>query len=308
MFWISLQRILKAGFVNFWRNGFVSLASVLIMVVTLFTLGSMVFSSAVLRASLTGLQEKVDVNVYFLTNAPENDILALKSSLEQLPEVATVEYISRDAALASFEERHGDDQVILNALAELDDNPLGAVFNVKARETSQYGSIAGFLEGSGALGSGNQVIIDKVNYNDNKQVIEKLSEIVDSAERLGFALSLILIFLSLIITFNTIRLAIYTAREEISVMRLVGASKTYVRGPFVVEGVMYGVAAALIVLALFYPLTLWVGPFTERFFGSINVFSYYVDNFGQMFLILMGAGIVLGAVSSYMAVRRYLRI
>jgi cell division transport system permease protein len=308
MFWISLQRILKAGFVNFWRNGFVSLASVLIMVVTLFTLGSMVFSSAVLRASLTGLQEKVDVNVYFLTNAPENDILALKSSLEQLPEVATVEYISRDAALASFEERHGDDQVILNALAELDDNPLGAVFNVKARETSQYGSIAGFLEGSGALGSGNQVIIDKVNYNDNKQVIEKLSEIVDSAERLGFALSLILIFLSLIITFNTIRLAIYTAREEISVMRLVGASKTYVRGPFVVEGVMYGVAAALIVLALFYPLTLWIGPFTERFFGSINVFSYYVDNFGQMFLILMGAGIVLGAVSSYMAVRRYLRI
>ncbi|HXK40025.1 MAG TPA: permease-like cell division protein FtsX, partial [Candidatus Paceibacterota bacterium] len=297
MFWISLQRILKAGFVNFWRNGFVSLASVLIMVVTLFTLGSMVFSSAVLRASLSGLQEKVDVNVYFLPNATENDILALKSSLEKLPEVATVEYISRDAALANFEERHGDDQVILNALAELDDNPLGAVFNVKARETSQYGSIAGFLEGSGALGSGNQVIIDKVNYNDNKQVIEKLSEIVDSAERLGFALSLILIFLSLIITFNTIRLAIYTAREEISVMRLVGASKTYVRGPFVVEGVMYGVAAALIVLALFYPLTLWIGPFTERFFGSINIFSYYVGNFGQMFLILMGAGIVLGAVS-----------
>ncbi len=308
MFWTSVQRIIKAGFVNFWRNGFVSLASVLIMMVTLFTLGSVIFSGAVLNASLEGLREKVDVNVYFMTNAPESDILALKGSLEKLPEVARVDYVSREEALTNFEERHQSDQTILNALAELDDNPLGAVFNIKAQQTSQYGAIATYLEGTGALGAGNQQIIEKVNYNDNKPVIEKLSDIIDSAERLGFALSLILILLSLIITFNTIRLAIYTAREEISVMRLVGATKMYVRGPFVVEGVMYGVAAAIIVLVLFYPLTLWIGPFTERFFGAINLFSYYVSNFGQMFLLLMGAGIVLGAFSSYLAVRRYLKI
>jgi cell division transport system permease protein len=308
MFLTSIQRVIKAGFVNFWRNGFVSLASVLIMVVTLFTLGAMIFSSAVLHASLAGLQEKVDVNVYFMPNAPESDILALKKSLEGLPEVAVVEYVSRETALANFQDRHANDQTILNALAELDDNPLGGVFNIKAKETSQYGAIAAYLEGSGALGAGNQTIIEKVNYNDNKPVIEKLSEIIDSADRLGFALSLVLVILSLIITFNTIRLTIYTAREEISVMRLVGASKMYVRGPFVVEGIMYGVASALIVLALFYPLTLWIGPFTERFFGAINIFSYYVGNFGQMFLILMGAGIVLGAVSSYLAVRRYLKV
>ncbi len=308
MFLTSAQRIIKAGFVNFWRNGVVSLAAVLIMVVTLFTLGSVLFSGAVLNASLAGLQGKVDVNVYFMTNAPESDIVALKGALEDLPEVASVEYISRETALANFQERHKDDQTILNALSELDDNPLGAVFNIKARETSQYASIAEFLDGPRARGAGDQAIIEKVNYFDNKPVIEKLSEIIDSAERLGFALSIVLIVLSLIITFNTIRLAIYTAREEISVMRLVGASKMYVRGPFVVEGVMYGVAAGLIVLALFYPLTLWIGPFTERFFGAINLFSYYIANFGQMFLILMGAGIVLGALSSYLAVRRYLRV
>jgi cell division transport system permease protein len=308
MFFTSVQRILKAGFVNFWRNGFVSLASVLIMVVTLFTLGAMIFSSAVLNASLSGLQQKVDVNVYFLPSAPESDIVALKSALEALPEVASVDYLSREQALANFQERHEDDQTILNALAELEDNPLGAVFNIKARETSQYESISKFLESEQALGSGDQPIIEKVNYFDNKPVIEKLSEIIDSAQQLGFALSIVLILLSLIITFNTVRLAIYTAREEISVMRLVGATKMYVRGPFVVEGVIYGVAAALIVLALFYPLTLWIGPFTERFFGAINIFSYYTANFGQMFLILMGAGIILGAVSSYLAVRRYLKI
>ncbi len=246
--------------------------------------------------------------MYFLPSAPESDIVALKSSLEALPEVAAVDYLSREQALASFQTRHEDDQTILNALAELEDNPLGAVFNIKARETSQYESISKFLESEQALGSGDQPIIEKVNYFDNKPVIEKLSEIIDSAQQLGFALSIVLILLSLIITFNTVRLAIYTAREEISVMRLVGATKMYVRGPFVVEGVIYGVAAALIVLALFYPLTLWIGPFTERFFGAINIFSYYTANFGQMFLILMGAGIVLGAVSSYLAVRRYLKI
>src|SRR5690606_37440365 len=110
-----------AGFVNFWRNGYVSLASVLIMVVTLFTIGSMIFSSAVLNASLAGLQQKVDVNVYFLPSAPESDIVALKTELEALPEVASVEYISREASLANFQERHKDDQTIISALAELEE-------------------------------------------------------------------------------------------------------------------------------------------------------------------------------------------
>lgn len=285
-----------------------SLSAVLIMIVTLFTLGAVVFSNAVLQASLTQLRQKVDVNVYFMTNAPESDILALKSSLEKLPEVASVEYIPREKALADFKERHRDDQTIINALAELEDNPLGAVFNVKAHETSQYEAIATYLTSDAAVGSGNQVIIQKLNYNNNKPIIEKLIQVIDSSESIGFALSIILILLSAIITFNTVHLTIYTAREEISVMRLVGASSAYARGPFVVEGIMYGIAAALIVMIVYYPLTLWMGPFTERFFGAINIFDYYVSNFGQIFLILMAAGIGLGGISSYMAVRRYLQI
>ena len=308
MLWTSIKRILKAGFVNFWRNGFVSLASVLIMVVTLFTLGTVVFSGVVLNESLEQLKGKVDINVYFRTEAAEEDIMTLKNSLEQLPEVARVEYISRAQALQNFQERHENDQLILSALGELEENPLGAVFNIQAKETTQYQSIAEFLNGSGALGSGNQPIIQKVNFFDNQVAIEKLTDIIESADRLGLVLSAILIILSLIITFNTIRLAIYTARDEISVMRLVGASSAYVRGPFVVEGILYGVVAGLIVLILFYPLTLWVGPFTERFFGATNIFDYYVSNFGHVFLIILGSGLILGAVSSYFAVRRYLKI
>ncbi|QQR82842.1 ABC transporter permease [Candidatus Campbellbacteria bacterium] len=308
MFWINTKRILKAGFVNFWRNGFVSLASVLIMMVTLFTLGAVLFSGAILNASLLQLKEKVDVNVYFLPDTQEADILKLKSSLEALPEVKSVDYTTSEQALINFQERHKDDQTILGAIQELDSNPLGPVFNIRAQETSQYEAIAAFLESPAALGSANDVIVQKVNYKSNKAVIERLSNIIDSAERLGFALSMVLIVLSLIITFNTIRLAIYTAREEISVMRLVGAGNMYVRGPFIVEGIMYGVVSAILVLVLFYPLTYWIGPFTKEFFGAMNVFEYYVSNFGEMFLVLLSAGIVLGAVSSYLAVRRYLRM
>jgi cell division transport system permease protein len=308
MFWINTKRILKAGFVNFWRNGFVSLASVLIMVVTLFTLGAVLFSGAILDASLLQLKEKVDVNVYFLPDTQEADILKLKSSLEALPEVKSVDYTTSEQALINFQERHKDDQTILGAIEELDTNPLGPVFNIRARETSQYETIATFLESTAALGSNNDVIIQKVNYKSNKVVIERLSNIIDSAERLGFALSMVLIALSLIITFNTIRLAIYTAREEISVMRLVGAGNMYVRGPFVVEGIMYGIVSAIFVLILFYPLTYWIGPFTKEFFGAMSVFEYYVSNFGEMFLIILTSGIVLGAVSSYLAVRRYLQM
>lgn len=306
--WTLLKRILKSGFVNFWRNGFVSLASVLIMVVTLITVGAALFTGVLLNTSLAQLRDKVDINVYFLTSAPEEDIINLKTAIEQLPEVASVDYISREQALTDFLERHKDDALTIQAVEELDENPLGAILNIKAKQTSQYETIAQFLKSDSSLGTNGAQIIDKENYFDNKKAIEKLTDVIDGAERIGFMMSIILGLVSLIIVFNTIRLAIYTARDEISVMRLVGASNAYIRGPFVVEGIMYGIVAGIVTLIVFYPMTYWLGGITERFFGNINIFDYYVTNFGQMFLVLLGTGLVLGAISSYLAVRRYLKV
>ena len=116
-----------------------------------------------------------------------------------------------------------------------------------------------------------------------------------------------MIIISIIITFNTIRLAIYISRDEISVMKLVGASNTYIRGPFVVEGMMYGLVAAIITLIIFYPFTYKLAPFTEQVF-SINLLSYYLSNFGQIFLVITTFGISLGVVASYLAVRKYLKV
>lgn len=308
MLWVNLKRIIKSGFVSFWRNSVVSFASILVMTMTLFVLGSILFVGATLDASLEQIRDKVDINVYFVTEAPEEDILSLKRSLESLSEVAMVEYVSREQALERFRTRHEDDELTLQALDELGENPLGANLNIKAKKTSQYEGIAEFLgDESTLLAVGGTPIIDKVNYFQNKNAIDKLTEIIDSSEKFSLIIIAILVFASIIITFNTIRLAIYTSKDEISVMKLVGASNSYIRGPFVFEGIMYGIVSALITLILFYPLTIWLGPLTENFFSDINLFDYYIDKFSKIFFIILGSGVLLGAVSSYLAVSRYLR-
>ncbi|MDD5050737.1 MAG: permease-like cell division protein FtsX [Candidatus Pacebacteria bacterium] len=308
MIWTKIKRVFRAGFTSFWRNGFVSLASVLVLIVTLFVIGSLIFASATLSSTLTQIQNKVDINVYLVTTASEDDILSLKKTLEALPEVAHIDYISRDQALANFKAKHQTDQLTLQALDELGDNPLGAVLNIKAKDPSQYEGIATFLNGKNALSSDGNTIIDKVNYLQNKIAIDRLTRIIQAGQKLGFTLTIILVIISVLITFNTIRLAIYTAREEISVMRLVGASNRYIRGPFVVTGIFYGLISALVTLVLFYPITFWLGPKTENFFTGINIFDYYKANFLQIFLIITLSGIFISAVSSFLATRKYLKI
>ncbi len=291
---------------NFWRNGWVSLATVLIMVMTLFTIGSIIFSRALILSTLDELQNKVDISVYFKTDAAESDIFLLKNSLLKLSEVKDVEYVSREQELKDFKERHKDNALITQSLEELGSNPLGAALNIKAKNTSQYASIAKFLEDALKM-EGVGSIIDKISYRQNKMIIERLSRILDSSKKIGFAISLILIIISILVVFNTIRMAIYTSKDEISVMRLVGASNRFISGPFVVEGLLYGIIATVITMLVFYPLTMWLGPMTESFFGTINIYDYYISNFAQIFFIILSVGVGLGVVSSLIAVRRYLK-
>jgi len=304
-----MKRIARSGFFSFWRNGFVSLSSVLVMIITLFVITSTIFLGAILNASLQEIKSKVDINVYFVRTAPEADILALQKALEVLPEVKVpVEYVSREDALADFRQKHQDDQFTLQALDELGENPLGASLNIRAKEPSQYEGIAEFLKSKGALTENGTTIIDKINYYQNKTAIDTLTKMINSANRLGFILTLFLVLVSILITFNTIRLAIFMSRDEISVMRLVGASRMYIRGPFIVSGAIYGVVSGFITLTLFFPITLWLGNATAEFFVGLNVFSYYISNFAQIFLIVIFSGAFIGALSSFLAVRKHLKI
>ena len=295
---------------SFSRNAFVSFASILVMTVTLFTVGVTLFAGVILGSALDELRNKADVNVYFTQNAPEDRMLELKASLEALPEVLKVEYLSRDEALAQFRERHKNDQLTLSALDELGDNPLGAVLNIKAKDISQYESISAFLKDQQSAGAGGAAIIDKINFYDaqHRAALERLQYITNSAKVLGQWIVAILILTTLAISFNTLRLAIYSSRDEIQVMRLVGAGSFYIRAPFMVEGVLYGLVAGIVTLLIFYPLTWWLGGATGNFFGGVNIFNYYLSNFLYFFFVIIGTGVVLGALASFLAVRRYLKI
>ncbi len=304
MIFVKARRVIQSGFNNFWRSPVVSLASVFTMLVTLFVVGSLLLSNAFLNATLQTIQDQVDISVTFNPEAAETEVLALKESLTLLPEVTEVEYLSREQELQSFRERHKDNSLIIQSLDEVG-NPFGARLNIKAANPSQYETIAGFLEARGGE-EGSSQLIDNVSFK--KDVVDKLLKVIDSSQRIGFAVTLVLVIISILVTINTISLAIYTSREEISVMRLVGASTLYVRGPFMVEGLIAGVIAAIGAVILLYPATIWVRNATTNVYGGINLVAYYVDNFTQIFLILLASGILLGVIASYLAVRKYVKV
>lgn len=273
--------------------------------ITLCVITLIIFLQAVLHFSLNQIKDKVDVTIYFTTSAPEDKIMFLKSSLEKLPEVAAVSYTSREEALKIFRDRHIKDYPTIQALDEIKENPLGAYLNVKAKEISQYENIANFLKSDDKLVAGSSSIIDKVNYHQNKLIINRLNDIISGAQKLGFLITLFFVIISIIITFNTIRLTIFISKEEIGVMRLVGASKMHVRGPFMIEGAIYGMVATLFTLILFWPATAWLGRNMTNFLG-INMYDYYVSSFFQIFATLLLSGVGLGIISSFLAVRKYL--
>ncbi len=305
--WTAFKRIVRAGFVGFWRNAFVSLAAIFVMAVSLFVIGSTMMVDTLLAVSLENIQNKVDINVYFVTTAEQTDIDFLQTSLESLPDVEEVIFTSREDALAAFSELHKNDETIMQGLEELGDNPLGASLSIRAQDTSQYEGIASFLGEQQAIEDPQQPLIDEVNFGKNQEAINKLTAIIGAVESATFVIMLVLVAASILITFNTVRLTVYTTREEISVMRLVGASNMFIRGPFMLQGIMYGVAAGVLALLILYPLVLWIGPETEQFF-QFNLFNYFVSNFGYLFAVLIGTGVVMGVVSSSLAVSRYLRV
>ncbi|MEK7462127.1 MAG: permease-like cell division protein FtsX [Patescibacteria group bacterium] len=302
----AIRRIIRSGFIGFWRNAYVSLASIFTLTVALFVIGSTMFIDQLLTTSMTTLQAKVDINVYFVPEAPQEEIDRLYSAVKAMPEVEFVHYTSREDALTDYRSENQNNEIAMQALESLDDNPLGANLAIQATDPIHYEKISKFFEEQKGNESPQTPVIDKVSYLDNKDAIDTLSSIINAIEKASFVVMSVLLIAAVLITFNTIRLAIYTAREEISIMRLVGASNMFIRGPFMLQGTMYGLLAGLLAVISFYPIMLWLGPRTEEFF-EFNLLTYYLENIFYIFFVLAGIGIVLGLVSSILAVARYLR-
>lgn len=300
---VSVWRVTRNGARSFYRNAWLSIATVLIMVVTLSVMSVLIVLNFLANDALRTLESKIDVSVYFNNDTLESDILKVRSELEALPDVREVEYISKERALFLFKERHKDDPTLSESIAEIEGNPLLATLNVKAHNPEQYGAIANFIESPKY-----EKFIQKINYEQNKDVIGKLSSITDTIQRVGLVLSAVFLFISILVVFNTIRMTIYAYRQEIEIMRLVGASNWFIRTPFIIEGLLYGVFSAAITFGLLWPAVKYFSPRVTKYLPGTEMFMYFQDHVWQIILFLLVVAIFLGMFSSYVAVRRYLRV
>jgi cell division transport system permease protein len=299
----TLIRILKFGFQNFARNGLLSATTVAILVLALLVFNGLLAFGVVANSAVGSLQDKIDISVYFKSGVAEDKIFELERALEELSEVKGVEYVSQEKALTIFKEQHDGDAVITQALDELQANPLLASLNVKAKDPNQYPTIAGYLETANL-----SEIIEKVTYAQNKVAIDRLASIVNTLRSAGLATALFLALVAILVTFNTIRLAIYSNREEIGIMRLVGASNKFINGPYIVTGIIYGVLAGTIGGLIALPLILVVSPHVNVFIPELSLSAYLAGNVPYFILYQFGFGIGMGAISAAIAVRRYLKI
>jgi cell division transport system permease protein len=298
----TFVRILKYGVQSFWRNGWLTVATILVLVLAVLVFQGLIMFSVITKNAVASIQNKIDISVTFKPTTAEDDILKVERALESLAEVKSVEYISRDKALALFKEQHKDNPIISEALGSVDENPLLASLNIKAGKLEYYQKIAEYLETANL-----RDFVAKVTYTQSRTAIERLDKIIATFQRIGLGLTIFLAFAAALVTFNTVRLAIYSNREEISIMRLVGASNIFIRGPYIIEGMFYGIVAALVGILISIPFIISVSPYANVLIPELNLKLYLYSNLFALLGYQLLFSIGLGAVSSAVAVRRYLR-
>lgn len=298
-----IKRIFRSGWQSFSRDGEITVVTLFILFLAISLVTSLFLFKDISQLLISSIQEKVDISVYFKEGIPEEDVLSVKKEIAKIPEVKEIEYISQEQALQSFVERHKDDFTLMESVREVGINPFLASLNIRAWDTNQYGRVSSLLGGS-EFGN----IIEKVDFYERKSVIEKISSLTSAVSRFGIVFSIILIIVAILVTFNTIRLSIYHLKQEIKVQKLVGASNLYIRGPFLVQGAISGFLASLICLLVFTILTWFLSPRLVSFFPELRLFSLFVNNFWNIFLLQLVTGIGLGVFSSTIAIRKHLKV
>lgn len=302
IFLTSIYRIIKAAFTSLWRNFSLSVASALIMVLTLFTISFMGSFIYIVDKSMTILKDKVDISVYFKEETSKDQIFALQNLLMAKPEVKSVDYISKEVALVRWRERLKDNTNVRDVITEAD-NPLPRSLEIKTDETQDLEKINTFL-----LTDDYKPLIKEISYQKNKTIIDRLVRITAFVKLIGWVLSGIFVLISLLVVYNTIALAIWARSNEIEIMKLVGASDWYVTGPFLVEGFAYGlvgsvVSAVILFLAFkfsFAPIQNYLGLSSGDLF--LSDFSY-----GLVVAAQLLTGLLIGVVCSAFAVKRHLK-
>ncbi len=299
----NLLRIFRFGLREISRNFGISAGTIFVMFIVLSLLGGVLFMNKVSNNLVTTLEKKVDVSVYFKNETKEEEILSLQKRIEKFPEVQEVDYVSKEKALENFKETHSDNNLLMESLNEVGENPLPASLNIRAKDTAAYASIANFLE-KGEF----KDLIEKINWKENQSIIERLFTISRTVKKGSLLVTLILVFIAIIVIFNTVRLAIFSRKEEIETMKLIGATNWFVRGPFLIEGILIGLLGGVLAFLAFLGTDFLLLPKSLGFFGELGVLNFFESNILLLLLIQIVGGIFLGALSSFIATQKYLKI
>lgn len=299
---LKLWRTLREGFQNFIRNGWLSVATISILTISLYLISLTFMIGITANLLLENVKEKINISIYFNPGVEESNILNIKNRLQTFQEIKSVEYVSKDQALTEFMEMGNNDPSIQQALDEIGENPLLASLVIRANQSNQYDTINQAIENSDFRED-----VSRINYEKNKIIIERLNKIVNFSREIGIILGLLFVLIAILITFNAIRITIYSHKQEFEIERLVGASNLYIRMPFVFEGVLYGFSASIVSVIMLLITAKILSTFVQKTISQDNLMSLYLSNFWLIFGVLFVLGILLGVISSFIAIRRYLK-
>lgn len=301
---ISFLRTIRFAVQSFWRNLWLSLVTIFILTLTMLSLSLVAGVNAITNQALSILQDKVNIDLFFTPGIEEQAILGYQTELEAYSEVDEVVYVSQAEALKAFLLEHAGDPTIQSSIESLNSNPFPASLIIKAHDLDQYDSLITKIEQSEM----NQHVQSK-DFADNRDIINSINSLIKKISQIGITVSGIFILISIIMIFNTIRIAIYAHKDELNIMKLVGATNWFIRGPFLMESILYGIIAALITTALAVAVLLGVYPYAGEFFvlTDTSATELVID---WLLLIILGElalGCTLSLLSTGLALRRYLK-
>jgi len=289
------------------RNIWLSVVTITIVSLALFSISFLLMFNLVTDHVLTVVETKTDVYIDLTKEANEDQAEILVDELGKLSAVKKVEFITPEKTLETFKERHKDNELIIQSLDSLEENPFQGSIRLNVHNIEEFPIIltelskkeyAGYLE------------IEDKEFTDSKLLIEGISEYSNKIQNAGLLVSLIFIIISILVVFNTIQVGIYTHKEEIGIMKLVGASNRFVRSPFLIEGTVYSIISVIILVALLYPILSFLQPYADSFFKeyTTNLVQLLNNNFIKVFGTQLLVAIVITVLSSFIAVRRYLKV
>lgn len=307
--WITFIRMCRYGVNNFSRNAWLTVAATAVMTITLLIIFTTLVSRSILLSTVDDLRQKVDVSIYLKENVEQSTVDKLTIKLQKLKQVTRVNYINTDQARDSYIKTNNPSQSELDAIGDLKNNPFPPSFRVVPKDLNNMDQIEKLVTKDKDFQESLHPTKKPSFDGGKRQSIRTIGDWVRFAERVGLIASIVFISISVLIIFNTIRMAIYNRKEEIEMMKLIGAEKSFIQGPFIVEAVMYGFFAAILAFILGLVGLIYSQDALHKYGIAVaDTYSFVLNASPFIVFGLIIIGAMIGVISSFFAVRRHLKI